>query len=70
MKVTVDYDRCQGHWVCVSEAPEVFAGDEKKGQVVVLNDSPAEELRAKVAAAVKYCPTRALAILEDANAES
>jgi ferredoxin len=65
MKVTVDYDRCQGHWVCVSEAPEVFAGDERKGQVIVLDPSPPEALRSKVALAVKYCPTRALACSED-----
>jgi len=65
MKVTVDYDRCQGHWVCVSEAPEVFEGDEKKGQVVVRNPSPTEDSRARVKLAVKYCPTRAIALDED-----
>ena len=65
MKVTVDYDRCQGHWVCVSEAPEVFEADEKKGQVVVRDASPAEDSRARVALAVKYCPTRAIVLEED-----
>ena len=65
MKVTIDYDRCQGHWVCVSEAPEVFAADEKKGQVVVQDPSPTEDSRARVMLAVKYCPTRAIALHED-----
>jgi ferredoxin len=65
MRVTVDYDRCQGHWVCVSEAPEVFAADEKKGQVVLRNPSPGDDSRAGVKLAVKYCPTRALFLSED-----
>ena len=65
MRIIVDYDRCQGHWVCVSEAPEVFAGDEKKGQVIVLNPTPTENLRDKVALAVRYCPTRALTLREE-----
>jgi ferredoxin len=65
MKVTVDYDRCQGHWVCVSEAPEVFQADEKIGQVVLLEAAPNEELRTKVALAVKYCPTHALSVKDE-----
>ena len=65
MRIVVDYDRCQGHWVCVSEAPEVFAGDEKKGQVVVLDEMPPEDLRAKVALAAKYCPTRAITVRDE-----
>jgi ferredoxin len=64
MKLTVDYDRCQGHWVCVSEAPEVFAADEKKGQVILRDPTPDEQLRTKVLLAVKYCPTRALILSE------
>ena len=63
MKIAVDYDLCQGHAVCLSEAPEVFAVEEK-GQVRLLDESPPDALRAKVEMAVKYCPTHALNIVE------
>ena len=62
MRVKVDWDLCQGHAVCASEAPEVFAFDKENAKVQVLIECPGEELRAQVAAAVKYCPTRALSI--------
>ncbi len=62
MRVKVDWDLCQGHAVCASEAPEIFAFDKESSQVRVLLERPPEELRAKLAAAVHYCPTRALSI--------
>jgi ferredoxin len=64
MKIVVDRDLCQGHAVCESEAPEVFSVP-KDGTVEVLDPSPAEDLRAKVEAAVKYCPTHALRFIDD-----
>lgn len=65
MKVRVDLDLCQGHGTCAAEAPEVFAVDERESKVVVLVERPDEALRAQVKAAVKYCPTRALTLVED-----
>ncbi len=65
MRVKVDWDLCQGHAVCASEAPEVFALDKERPQVRVLMERPPEELRTRVAAAVKYCPTQALSIEEE-----
>lgn len=61
MRIVVDLDLCQGHGVCESEAPEVFriGGDRK---VEVLDAEPSEDQRAAVNAAVKYCPTHALAV--------
>jgi ferredoxin len=64
MRIIVDRDLCQGHGVCESEAPEVFAVP-KSGQVDVRSERPPETLRAKVQMAVKYCPTHALKIVED-----
>jgi ferredoxin len=64
MRIVVDRDLCQGHGVCESEAPEVFATP-KQGQVDVKDETPPEELRAKVELAVKYCPTHALKIVEE-----
>jgi sterol 14-demethylase len=65
MRIRVDWDLCQGHGACKSEAPEVFDVNEKKGVVIVKLERPPEELRASVQAAVKYCPTRALSLVED-----
>jgi ferredoxin len=64
MRVVVDLALCQGHGACKSEAPDVFDVNEKQGVVIVKQERPPEGLRAQVAAAVKYCPTRALSIEE------
>jgi sterol 14-demethylase len=64
-RVKVDWDLCQGHGVCATEAPEVFAVDKEKSSVRVLCESVPSELRAKVEQAVKYCPTHALSIEVD-----
>jgi sterol 14-demethylase len=60
--VQVDADLCQGHAVCVSEAPEVFRIDARTGKVALVDDQPPEELRAKIEAAARYCPTRAISL--------
>jgi ferredoxin len=65
MRVKVDFDLCQGHGVCRSEAPEVFGFDADLQQVVLLDERPPESLREKVKAAVRFCPTLALAIEEE-----
>lgn len=64
MKVVVDRDLCQGHGVCESEAPEVFSVS-KAGVLTVLDDTPAEGLRAQLEQAVRFCPTGALRLEED-----
>jgi ferredoxin len=62
VRVIVDRDLCQGHAACVEEAPEVFDVPKGAHTVEVLQPEPPASLRAKVQAAVKYCPTRALRI--------
>jgi len=62
VRVIVDRDLCQGHAACEEEAPEVFRVAKGAETVDVLLPEPPESLRAKVQAAVKYCPTRALRI--------
>ena len=64
MRIVVDRDLCQGHAVCESEAPEVFRVP-KDGTVEVLDEAPPADLRSKVDAAVKYCPTHALRVIEE-----
>lgn len=54
--------------MCVGEAPEVFRVVERPGdyaQVEILLESPPEALRAQVEAAERYCPNRALILLDD-----
>jgi len=64
VKVIVDRDLCQGHGVCESEAPAVFAVS-KGGVLEIVDEHPAEDQRAAVEAAVSFCPTHALRIEED-----
>ncbi|NLD76047.1 MAG: ferredoxin [Acidimicrobiales bacterium] len=62
--MAVDRDLCQGHAVCESEAPGIFEVG-KAHTVTVLDDRPADDRRAEVEQAIKYCPTHALSIVED-----
>jgi ferredoxin len=63
MRIEVDLDLCQSHALCQLEAPEIFAVP-KKGQVEILRPEPPETDRARVEAAVRYCPTQALRVIE------
>lgn len=63
-RIVVDRDLCQGHGVCESEAPDLFAVT-RENSVDVLDDQPDESLRVAVELAVKYCPTHALKIVDD-----
>ncbi|HVH06645.1 MAG TPA: ferredoxin, partial [Myxococcota bacterium] len=64
LRIRVDRDLCQGHAVCMTEAPELFRVA-KSGELTVLSETVAPDLRAKAEAAVRHCPTRALALVED-----
>jgi ferredoxin len=59
MKVVVDLSTCDLHGLCVDTAPEVFeiGGD---GKLHLLNETPPDDLRAKVDKAVRECPTGAI----------
>jgi sterol 14-demethylase len=67
LRIRIDTDLCQGHAVCMGEAPEVFdveRNEDGEDKVVLRMQRPTPALRAKVEAAVRHCPTRALAIEE------
>jgi len=64
VRIAVDYDLCQGHAVCVSEAPDVFSIDREENKVILLSETPGPDLRSRVEEAVRHCPTRALRIEE------
>ena len=63
MRIRIDWDLCQGHGTCATEAPEVFRLNEA-GELEVLIDEPPEDMRTQVRAAVRYCPTTAISIEE------
>ncbi len=61
LTIVLDQDVCQGHAVCVGEAPEVFRlGPD--GKVEAILSQPPPELHDKARHAAKYCPTRAIRI--------
>jgi sterol 14-demethylase len=62
--VRVDRGLCQGHAVCVSEAPELFSLEAGAKSVALVRDDVPAELRAKLELAVKHCPTHALSLEE------
>lgn len=64
MKVTVDPDLCQGHQMCLGEAPEVFGFDRDADRAVVLLPEPPAPLHDAVRTAARYCPALAIT-LED-----
>jgi ferredoxin len=63
-RIVVDADLCQGHGVCESEAPVLFEVDRDR-KVQLLDASPPDDQRKAAEAAVKYCPTHALSIVDD-----
>jgi ferredoxin len=61
MRVVVDFDKCQSNALCMAEAPEVFEVRDD-GYLYVLQEEPGDELRAKVEAAARVCPTQAITV--------
>jgi len=60
LKIQLDRDLCQGHAVCVGEAPDVFRiGDDGKVELALDGDLPLS-LYGKVHEAAQYCPTRTI----------
>jgi ferredoxin len=61
MKIIVDTDRCTGHGICESLAPDVFeVGDD--GFVHLLLDDVSDDRRTTLESAVAECPTQSLSI--------
>lgn len=63
MKVTVDYDLCEGHSRCQAAAPEVFEVRDDDKSYVLMEPVP-EELRPKVERAARLCPRQAITVEE------
>jgi len=63
--LALDLDLCQGHAVCVNEAPEVFELDEATMKARLLDTRPGPESRPSVESAIRHCPTRAIQLVEE-----
>lgn len=61
MRVIVDYDLCESNALCMDAAPEVFEVREDDF-LYVLDETPPEEIRAKVEQAARVCPKQAIKI--------
>ena len=59
MRVIVDFDLCESNALCMAAAPEVFEVRDDDF-LYVLDETPPEELRAKVEEAVVRCPKQAI----------
>jgi ferredoxin len=64
MRVIVDYDVCESNALCMAAAPEVFEVRDDDN-LYVLDETPGEELRAKVEEAVRRCPKQAITIADE-----
>lgn len=60
-KVIVDFDLCQGHAVCMGEAPEVFRVAEDGSNTVLLAEVEGDLLD-KAELAERYCPNMAISL--------
>ena len=61
-RVQVDRHLCEGHALCVELAAEVF--DVDSSDLASCLESPADELREQVEAAVAACPRQAISIVK------
>ncbi|HUW02695.1 MAG TPA: ferredoxin [Acidimicrobiales bacterium] len=62
-KVVVDFDLCESNAICMAAAPEVFEVRDDDF-LYVLDETPPDELKAKVEEAVRRCPKQAISLEE------
>jgi ferredoxin len=62
VRIVVDRERCEGLGMCEAMAHEFFELDDED-VMTVLDDSPGEDARSTVHAAVESCPVQALSLL-------
>lgn len=64
MKIHIDEDKCVGGGQCVLAAPEVFDQRDEDGIVILLEESPTDDLGPAVHEAALLCPALAI-VVED-----
>jgi ferredoxin len=60
MRVIADKDRCEGHGLCATVAPEVFDLDDEGVVVVLTPDLIPADLETKAVSGARSCPVAAL----------
>ena len=61
MKISVDWDRCEGHGICAEQAPKVFSLDDEGELVYAYDDTVIpDDLASGVRSAIGACPVAAL----------
>ena len=65
MRLTVDYEKCQGHTLCAWAAPAVIRLGDDDGRAVVDDPNVPPEQEEAVRRAVANCPESALILDED-----
>ena len=63
MRVVVDFDQCESNALCMGILPQVFEVRDDDF-LYVLDETPGEELRAKVEQAVRVCPKQAIKLVD------
>jgi ferredoxin len=61
VRVVVDWDLCESNALCMAAAPEVFELQDDD-TLLILQETPDESLRDKVANAVHACPKMAISL--------
>ncbi len=64
MRVIVDMNQCESNALCMGVAPDIFLVDEDD-TLTVLNETPDESARDRIAEAVRVCPKQAISIVEN-----
>jgi len=65
VNVELDIDKCQGYANCLIEAPEIWDFDEATNKAILIQEYPAEELRAKAESSARGCPAQAITVVVD-----
>lgn len=63
VRIELDLGLCQGHAVCVSEAPDIFKISDS-GEVEVLLETPSKERYAALIEAAEHCPNKVITLVQ------
>lgn len=64
MRVTIDEDKCVAAGQCVAASMDVFDQRDEDGVVVLLNETPPDEIAEDVERAAAVCPALAITIIK------
>jgi len=68
VRITIDEQLCQGHAVCMTEAPEVFrVEDVRDAKAQILDPAPTGRRLEQARKAERYCPNKAIRIVAETS---